>query len=144
MQLLKQNITYIAWMQALVATAGSLYFSEVMKLVPCVLCWYQRILMYPLVILLAIAIIRKDQKIYLYALPMSLIGWGIALFHYLLQMEIIPDAVAPCVAGISCTDRYIEWLGFITIPFLSLVAFSAISVAMIVLWRADRMTSSAT
>jgi disulfide bond formation protein DsbB len=128
---LQHNILYIAFFQALIATLGSLYFSEIMKFPPCTLCWYQRIAMYPLVILLAVGILRRDKQIASYILPLSLLGWGIAVYHNLLYFSILPESAAPCAAGISCTSKFIEWFGFVTIPFLSFVAFSVISAALI-------------
>ena len=125
------NLTHLAWFQAIVATGGSLYFSEVMKLPPCVLCWYQRIAMYPLVAILAVGILTRDARLRLYALPLSLIGLGIAIYHNLLYYGVIPESIAPCTTGVSCTTRQIEWFGFITIPLLALVAFSVISIALI-------------
>ena len=94
-------LPYVAWTQAVVATAGSLYFSEVMDLQPCVLCWYQRILMYPLAAVLAVGILRRDRGIAAYVLPLTLLGLAIATYH-----------------------------NFITIPLMSLVAFSVINVCM--------------
>jgi disulfide bond formation protein DsbB len=128
-------IIYLAWIQAIVATLGSLYFSEVMKFPPCVLCWYQRIFMYPLVFILAVGMVRKDKKIYTYVLPLSITGLLIAIYHNLLYYQIIPESMAPCVNGVSCTTKFIEWFGFITIPFLSLVAFSVITLCMLFVWR---------
>jgi disulfide bond formation protein DsbB len=128
-------ILYLAWIQSIVATLGSLYFSEVMKFPPCVLCWYQRIFMYPLVFILAVGMVRKDKKIYTYVLPLSVTGLLIAIYHNLLYYQIIPESMAPCVNGVSCTTKFIEWFGFITIPFLSLVAFSVITLCMLFVWR---------
>ncbi len=122
----------IAWIQALVAMLGSLYFSEVLKFPPCVLCWYQRICIYPLVLLLAVAIGRKDRNIIFYALPLAIIGWIISVYHNLLYYGIIPESLAPCKLGISCTTKYIEFFGFVTIPFLALVALTVIIVLVIV------------
>ena len=124
-------LVWVAWAQALVATLGSLFFSEVMLLPPCLLCWYQRIAMYPLVVVLGVGLLLRERRIRLYVLPLSLIGFGIALFHNLLYYGIIPESIQPCTTGVSCTVRQIEWLGFITIPLLSLVAFSVISAALI-------------
>jgi disulfide bond formation protein DsbB len=121
-------LLYAAWFQALIATAGSLFFSEVMKLPPCVLCWYQRIAMYPLVIVLGVGILTRDPKVKSYALPLSILGLVVALYHNLLYYKVIPDSIKPCTSGISCTSKQIEWLGFITIPLMSLVAFLLISV----------------
>lgn len=123
---MQKALLYIALAQAAVATAGSLFFSEVLQLPPCVLCWYQRILMYPLVFILAVGILRKDRGVVWYALPLAIVGWAIALYHTLLQWNIIPEAAAPCLQGISCTTVQINLLGFITIPFMAFVAFSVI------------------
>lgn len=135
---LKKYVLHIAFSQALVAMAGSLYFSEIMKLPPCVLCWYQRIAMYPLVIILMIGILRRDEKIWQYALPFSLIGLAIAIYHNLLYWKIIPEAITPCLLGISCTTKFFEWFGFITIPFLSLIAFIVITACLIIFKRINK------
>lgn len=116
-------LIYAAWLIALVASLGSLFFSEIMQLPPCVLCWYQRIAMYPLVFIIGTGILMRDRRVKFYALPICLIGLAIAVYHNLLYYKIIPDSIAPCTQGISCTTVQIEWLGFITIPLLSLTAF---------------------
>ena len=120
----------IAWAQSAVAMVGSLFFSLVMGLPPCDLCWYQRIAMYPLVLILGFGILKKDRTALDYAFPLAIIGWLIAAYHNLLYYNILPEAMAPCKAGISCTTRYIEWFGFVTIPLLALVAFSVILVCL--------------
>lgn len=123
--------SYIALSAAWVATSGSLFMSEVLRWTPCVMCWYQRILMYPLAILIAIGILRRDQALYIYVLPFSVFGAGVALYHYLLtKTTFLPPP--PCVAGIPCTEDYLNWFGFINVPFLSLTAFLIISMAMVV------------
>lgn len=127
------NILYLAWIQALVATAVSLYFSEILKFPPCVLCWYQRIFMYPLAIILPIGIFNSDKKIHQYVLALSIPGMLIALYHVLLQAGVIPGSLVPCVSGVSCTTKYTIFnTDFITIPLLSLLAFVLIAVCMIV------------
>lgn len=128
---LKANLVYLAWFQALLATLGSLFFSEVMQLIPCLLCWYQRIMMYPLVFILTTGILMGERRIKYYVLPLSLLGFAIALYHNLLYYKLIPESIAPCTTGISCTTRQIEWLGFITIPLLSLTAFTVITLSML-------------
>lgn len=117
---------FVLWIVSVSATTGSLFFSEVMLLPPCLLCWYQRIAMYPLVLLFGLALFPLDMKVIRYALPLTLIGWGIAVYHNLLYYKLIPEHMAPCTQGISCTTVQLEWLGFITIPLLSLVAFTII------------------
>lgn len=121
---------HVTWIVSFVAMTGSLFFSEVMELPPCILCWYQRIAMYPLVAVLAIGIILKDPKVALYGLPLSIAGLGIAIYHNLLYYGLIPESITPCTEGISCTSRQIEWMGFITIPLLSLTAFLIVSVLL--------------
>jgi len=128
--LLSKNIVYIAWIQSIMASLGSLYYSEIKHFTPCVLCWYQRILMYPLVIIIAVGILRRDKKMYQYVLPMSILGWFIAFYHVLLQKGILPEAVAPCTIGASCVTKYTGYFGFITIPVMSLAAFTVITLCM--------------
>lgn len=118
---------YWAWWTALTASAGSLFFSEVMKLPPCSLCWYQRIAMYPLVLIIGTGILLKDERLRFYALPISLTGLTISLYHNLLYYKVIPDSITPCTSGVSCTSRQIEWFGFLTIPLMSLTAFLIVS-----------------
>ena len=131
MTTIRSKLIYVAWLQALVATLGSLFFSEVMQLPPCVLCWYQRIMMYPLVLTLTVGILLFDRRVRYYVLPLSVIGLMISIYHNLLYYGVIPESLAPCTTGISCTTRQIEWLGFITIPLLALVAFTVITLSIV-------------
>lgn len=125
------GIRYFALLVAWVAMAGSLFFSDVLLYPPCLLCWYQRILMYPLTVLIAIGILRRDKGLHLYILPFSLIGITTSLYHYLLiKTRWLPPP--PCVNGIPCDVDYINWLGFINIPFMALTAFIFISISMII------------
>ena len=127
---LSAALAYPAWIIALVATVGSLFFSEVMNLPPCVLCWYQRIAMYPLVLIIGVGIVLRDARLKYYALPVSVGGLLIAIYHNLLYYGILPDSIAPCTQGVSCTSVQIEWLGFITIPLMALTAFVSISLCL--------------
>lgn len=126
-----EMLAYAAWVIALLATVGSLFFSEVMQLPPCVLCWYQRIAMYPLVLVVGAGIVLRDPRMKYYALPLSLTGLGVAVYHNLLYYGVIPDSIAPCTQGISCTSVQLQWLGFVTIPFLSLVSFIGVSLCLL-------------
>ena len=133
---IKQYALYIAFLQAWVATLGSLYYSEIKHLPPCTLCWYQRILMYPLIIILGVAILRKDKNVVYYVLPFSILGAVIALYQYLLQMTPLKEpSVISCDALGSCSEIQIIYFGFITIPFLSLAAFVLINALMLFLFR---------
>ena len=136
----QKYVLYLAFAQALIATLGSLYFSEIRHFTPCVLCWYQRICMYPLVAILAVGIIRKDKNVDSYVWPLIVVGWAIALFHNLLYYKILPESAAPCLAGVSCTTRFFAWFGFITIPLLSLTAFTILGLLMLV-YRKIKVTS---
>lgn len=131
MLLIKENLLKAALLISLLGTVGSLYFSEVMKLPACSLCWYQRVFMYPLVIILSIGLYKKDKRVVDYALPLSLIGLLISIYHNLLYYNILPESVQPCINGISCTARQLEWFGFISIPLMSLTAFIALNVLFI-------------
>lgn len=131
MKCIKNNSLYLVFAIALVSILGSLYFSEIRNFPPCILCWYQRIFMYPLVIISLIGILTKDVRARLYVLVLSIIGALIALYHNLLYHNILPESAAPCLNGVSCTTEYISWLGFITIPLLSLVAFIVIIILML-------------
>lgn len=117
---------FTMWVVALIAALGSLFFSEVLDYPPCILCWYQRICMYPLVIIILMRLLKGARDTLLYCLPLAFIGWSIAIYHNLLYYKVLPEHASPCRQGISCTSVHIEWLGFVTIPLLSLLAFSLI------------------
>jgi disulfide bond formation protein DsbB len=138
MNWLKRNALYLAWIVALLAAFGSLYFQYVAGFPPCILCWYQRIAMYPLVLIIPIGIIKKDPVLPIYALTLSVIGSAIAIFHNLLYYNLIPESAAPCLQGISCTTKFIEWFGFLTIPLLSLISFAVIIALAIIARRSDQ------
>jgi hypothetical protein len=122
---------HIALLVTMIATCGSLFFSEVLGWIPCELCWYQRILMYPLTAILTIGILRGDRKMYLYALPFALLGIGVSLYHYLVVMLIVPPPA--CTGAIPCAFDYINIPGalrFVKVPFLALTAFTIISIML--------------
>ncbi|MDQ3256185.1 MAG: disulfide bond formation protein B [Acidobacteriota bacterium] len=118
-------------MIALVATVGSLFFSEVMGLPPCVLCWYQRIAIYPLVLIIGTGIIMRDGRMMNYALPLCLAGLAVSVYHNLLYYGVSPESITPCAQGVPCTERQIEWLGFITIPLMGLAAFLGLTLCLL-------------
>lgn len=134
----RQYSLLLAWATSLVATMGSLYYSNVLNLPPCVLCWYQRIAIYPLVIFLAVAIQQKNKRIHLYVLPLTLIGMAISIYHNLLYYNIIPESLAPCVSGVSCTTRLLELFGFLTIPTQALIGFVLINLFLIIHGRLNK------
>lgn len=132
--LTEKNILYLVWLQALAATLGSLFFSEIWHLPPCTLCWYQRIFMYPLTLIIPLGTIRKDKNLPDYILLLAIPGLIIAAFHNLLYYGIVPESQAPCALGVSCTTKFFEWFGFVTIPFLSMLAFALI-VGLVLLYK---------
>lgn len=121
---------YAAWVLALVSLVGSLYFSEVAGITPCTLCWYQRIFIYPLVVIIGVGIIRRDKAVSAYVMPLSIIGAIIALYHNLLVWNIVSERLVPCTIGVSCVTQTFAVLSFVTIPLLSLIAFLLITVLM--------------
>lgn len=125
----------LCWVIALIATLGSLFFSEVMGFPPCSLCWYQRIAMYPLVVLFFIGLNPLQKIVFKYTFPMVAIGWILALYHNLLHLKIIPEGLSPCRFGVPCSSIWIKWLGFITIPVLSFSAFSLLLILLIIFYR---------
>ncbi|MBX3141771.1 MAG: disulfide bond formation protein B [Trueperaceae bacterium] len=128
------SLIYPAWLVAIVATLGSLYFSEIRHFVPCTLCWYQRILMYPLVLVLGVASFTQDTKVVRYALPLSALGILVSGYHIL--VERIPGfGHGVCSSGVPCSLKYIDWLGFITIPTLAFVAFIMTTVMLTLVAR---------
>jgi disulfide bond formation protein DsbB len=120
----------LAWVAALIATIGSLYFSEVLHYIPCTLCWYQRIFMYPLAIILGVAFYQNDKRITKYALPLSVVGLVISGYHTILQKIPYLQQFEMCTSGVPCSEDYINWLGFITIPMLAFIAFTIITVSL--------------
>lgn len=131
----KENLLFLAFAASVLAMFGSLYFSEIRGYEPCELCWYQRILMYPFVVLLGLATARKDFGIAFYTMILSAIGASISLYHYGLQKVSFLADTAPACGRIPCTGQYINWLGFITIPFLALTAFIVIFVCSVLIWK---------
>ncbi len=120
------TLILLAWMVAIAATLGALFIGEVMGQMPCTMCWYQRIAMFPLALLLGVAAFRNDTTVWTYALPLSLIGWAIAGYHSLLIAGLIPAPIVPCQAnGPSCSGDDMTVVG-VPIPYMSIVAFTAI------------------
>ena len=133
-----ENLMLLIWIQALLAVAGSLYFSEIKGYVPCELCWIQRIFMYPLVIIYGVALLKRDIKIALPGLILSGIGMLISAYHYLIQKWPALQQAGDTCGIIPCNTEYINYLGFITIPFLAGVAFIAIFVIHILILKHAR------
>jgi disulfide bond formation protein DsbB len=135
----RENLLFLAFAAALIAMFGSLYFSEIRQYEPCELCWYQRILMYPFVVLLGIATVKKDYGIAFYTMILSAIGGCISLYHFGIQKLSFLADVAPACGRVPCTSDYINWLGFITIPFLALIAFIIVFICSFLIWKQTKV-----
>lgn len=125
---------------AATAMAGSLYYSEVADYTPCKLCWFQRICMYPLVLLLGVALLRKDRQVVAYALPLSLIGAALSIYHYQLQ-QFPSQASAVCTLEAPCTAKEVDQFGFVTIPLMALAGFVLIAALLLALRSSTRVAT---
>ena len=120
------TLVFLAWLVATISTLSALFLGEVMGYVPCVLCWYQRICMFPLVLVLAAGLFPFDRRVVRYALPLAGVGLAIALFHWGVASGLIPERMTPCTQGVPCSVEQVKWFGFVTLPLLSVLSFSAI------------------
>jgi len=127
-----------AWAFALLATLGALFIGEVMGMAPCLLCWYQRIFMFPLAVILTMAVFAEDRRGAVYALPLALGGLGVAAYHTALIADWIPRWWIQCGAGPSCSDQSLEILNGMQIPWLSLAAFAGIAAQLTIYLRKTR------
>jgi disulfide bond formation protein DsbB len=134
---LRGSELWLAFVVALVATGGSLYFSEVEHFIPCKLCWFQRIAMYPLV-LLALPALGDDRRAAQYLLPLPIVGFGIAVWHILVERGVVSDTESCQISAPGgCATKWIEEFGYMTIPTLSVTAFALI--AFVLALRASRV-----
>lgn len=126
------NLLFLAWIIATSGTLISLFFSEIVQLPVCVLCWYQRIALYPLVVMLPLALFPFDLSVIRYAIPLVIAGWLVAFFHVLVVVGVIPEAAQPCVLGIPCSETHFNLFGFLNIPVMSLLTFSLLGLLFFV------------
>lgn len=136
---LENSLLFIATV-SLIATLGSLYFSEVRGFEPCELCWYQRILMYPIILLSAIALFQKNARIALTTAVFAVIGGSLSLYHYGIQKISFLGDSAPACGNVPCTGQYVNYFGFITIPFLALLAFTLILITSLLMMKWQKET----
>ena len=125
------GVIFLCFLIASIATLGSLFFSEIMNFIPCSMCWYQRIFMYPLVLIFLVNLLYPDDKVFKYAITLVTVGLLFSIYHNLLMFDIIPESIVPCVSGVPCSTEYINWFGFITIPFLSFIAYFMLFILLI-------------
>ncbi len=117
---------YLVFFLSFIATLSSLFLSEVMKFPPCVLCWYQRIAMYPQPILLYLAVVRNERVLTPYLVVLNALGACIALYHYSLHLfpNVLPAGCDPSIVGVSCIKGYSFYYGFMTFPYMAFVVFA--------------------
>lgn len=129
-------LLFLCWLLVSISATISIFFSSVLEYQPCVLCWYQRICLFPLIFIFAAGLFPTfDKSVIKYSLPLTIAGGLTALYHTLLYAGIIPENIQPCSQGISCTEQYFELFGFISIPMLSFFAFSTLVTLLIILKR---------
>ena len=133
----------LAWAVATTCTLGSLYLSEVAKFPPCILCWYQRIAMYPLVVILGVAALRRDRGVKWYVVPVALVGLGISIYHYL--VERFPDSVSfSCSTDVPCSTVWVWKFHFLSIPAMAGLGFALIITLVLLAGSSGRSAVGAT
>lgn len=125
----------IAALVAIGATSGSLYFSEVANFNPCEMCWVQRIFMYPLALILPIAAVRRDRAVIPYAMVIATVGLGFSIYH--IQLQIRPDQSTSCDLLNPCSAKWVDALGFATIPMMAGLSFALIVTSLAARLRLD-------
>jgi disulfide bond formation protein DsbB len=134
---------WIAWAVAAVATLGSLYFSEIAHYIPCRLCWFQRIGMYPLAVILLVAAVRRDARgVFPYAIALPVVGLLVSLYHIAVEIWPSLETQGCKVGGASCTVKWIDELGYVTIPVLAATAFATIIALLLFARSRDRAGAS--
>lgn len=130
-----EQLALLVWTTTLVATAGSLYYSEIRQFIPCEYCWYQRILMYPNLVIYTIYLLKKERATLYPAVVLSGLGIVLSTYHYLIQKVPKLQEVGEGCGIVPCNGIYVNYFGFITIPLMALLAFIIIFVGTILLVR---------
>lgn len=133
--LLGPHVQKVMAVAAIGAMAASLYYSEVVGFVPCEYCWYQRIAMYPLAVLLAVGVVTRWEIDARFLVALALPGLGLSVYHY--RMQLFPESAGECIGGVSCAGRYVNEFDFVTIPFMAGCIFLSILLLQIGRWRSD-------
>jgi len=126
------------WVIVLTASFSAIFIGEILGKTPCTLCWYQRICMFPLVIILGVGCYKSDYAAVIYALPFAIIGTGIALYHSLLYAKVIDVKITACVVDVPCGGDGMTIFGTVALPYLSLVSFSVVLAILLILTRTNR------
>jgi len=139
--LIQHQGRWLAFAVAATAMSGSLYYSEIANFPPCDFCWYQRIAMYPLALILLVAAITNDRKIFRYVIPVAVIGVALSAYH--IQLQLFPEQASSCAPAIPCHTQWVDQFGFVSIPFMAGAGFLAILALHLAIWRAGRTTPEA-
>jgi len=131
----------LAWMVATVATLGSLYYSEIAHFVPCRLCWYQRVVMYPLAVILLVGLLLRDHRVRWYAAPFVVIGAPLSLYHWLVERGVFTESKS-CSATVPCSIPWFEELGYVTLAFMAMSGFLLIGTLLLVDWASERRSEA--
>lgn len=147
--LLRDRLPSLEWKRALLdkwgllvgfvlTFAGSvltLFYSEILGFPPCPLCWWQRIFLYPQVVLFVLALWKRDRDAAKYSIALSILGLGVSLYHHALQ--VLPSGSLPCPAEgtVSCAQRFVFEFGYITFPLMSATLFAFLIVLMLFVRR---------
>jgi disulfide bond formation protein DsbB len=125
------SLRSVAWVVATVAVAGSLYYSEIADFVPCRLCWFQRICMYPLAAILLVGLALRDRRVRVYAAPFVVVGAPISLYHWLMERGVFAES-SSCAVTVPCAVPWFEELGYVTLAFMALSAFCLVGTLLVV------------
>jgi disulfide bond formation protein DsbB len=128
---------WMAFAVAALATLGSLYYSEIAHFTPCEMCWFQRIAMYPLAVVLLVAALTRDERGWRYAVPLAALGLLASVYHY--QLEMFPEQQTFCTSGVPCSVRLVNEFGFVSLAFMAGCGFVAILALHAAAWRARRI-----
>jgi len=135
---------WLVFLVSSIATAGSLFFSEIAGFVPCELCWYQRICMYPLALLTLLAALANDYRVARYLLPLPVIGAGISVYHLLVENGVVNEAQSCKISAPGgCAIKWINEFGYVTIPTLALTGFALVFAFLLMAATESRLPSEA-
>lgn len=125
---------WMAFAVAAGAMASSLYYSEHVGFLPCEFCWFQRIAMYPLAVILLVAAITNDRRVARYVIPIAVIGAALSIYHY--QLQLFPEQASSCSPDIPCHAQWVDEFGFVSIPLMALCGFISVIALHVAMWRA--------
>lgn len=130
-EMLRRFYREAAFGVAFIATSGSLYMSEIMEWTPCRLCWYQRIMVYPISLIIPVALVAEKEDVRDYVIPFTLIGIPISLYHYSIQRIEQFESAGCSIYEVACTTEHAFYFGYINVPFMALTAMVTV---LLIMW----------